>query len=188
MRGLALCTAAVNVAAMILASVAGDWGVFAVAWAGAVFALWGWLYLGEDPHPMGYRNLAMQLRWEISNGDHPLEPGTRLPSTQQYAQRFATTRTTVTRALRLLAEEGLVEIVRGRGAYVCGPRTDRPKDRVEQVLLDIINTHPAGTPLPETKWVALNMNTSEMTVRRVEQTLAEQGLIVRTRNGRYVKA
>ena len=188
MRWLAVPTAIVNTACMVLACIARDYPTFLYGWAGAVFAIWGGIYMKEEARamgqtPMGYRSLAMRLRYEIQ--EEHLAPGTRLPTTAQYARRFATTRTTVARALRILAEEGIVEVVRGRGIYVTGPRTDRPRDRIEQILLDIIATHPAGTPLPETYWVALNVQASEMTVRRVEQRLADRGLIRRTRTGRY---
>lgn len=191
LRFLALPTAFVNTVCMLLAGVTRDYVLAGVGWFGAVMGLAAWFWYREEldamgQNPMGYRNLAMRLRWEIKEAGYT--PGARLPSTKSFAEQYGTTRTTVTRALKILAEEGIVEVVRGRGTYVNGIRTDRPKDRIEQHLLQVINTQPIGTAMPDSKWIALNLKASPMTVRRVEKRLLDRGLIRRTRTGSYVKA
>lgn len=191
LRFVAIPTAVVNILCMLLGGMANNWSVFTIGWGGAVFALYGWLFYREEARevgqtPEGYRTLAMRLRFEITSNKYP--PGMRLPSTKEYAKEFGTTRTTVARALKILAEEHVVVIVRGRGTYIPGNPTDRPRDRIEMHLKNLLAAKEPGSPMPETKWVASNLKASEMTVRRVEQSLAREGLIRRNSTGRYVKS
>ena len=61
-------------------------------------------------------DIAAQLEAEVLAGD--LEPGTKLPSVRELAQRLGVSRPLVREALRSLVERGLVEISPGRGAFV----------------------------------------------------------------------
>lgn len=60
--------------------------------------------------------VAGQLRSLIVDGQ--LGPGARLPAERELAQRFQTSRATISQALRVLAALGLVEIRHGSGVYV----------------------------------------------------------------------
>ncbi|MFI0374273.1 GntR family transcriptional regulator [Actinomadura sp. 1N219] len=60
-----------------------------------------------------------------------LDPGTWLPSERELARRYEADRSTVRRALRMLAEQGLVQLKHGSGAQV---RTAR---RVRRAAADI---------------------------------------------------
>ncbi|HZC63001.1 MAG TPA: winged helix-turn-helix domain-containing protein [Streptosporangiaceae bacterium] len=63
-----------------------------------------------------YLQIAAILRDAIARGDYP--PGRAVPSESRLMQEHGVARLTARKAVRVLAEEGLVEVVPGRGAYV----------------------------------------------------------------------
>ena len=63
-----------------------------------------------------YLQIAAILREQIERGEIP--PGRPVPSETQLMQRYEVARLTARKAVRVLADEGLVEVVPGRGAYV----------------------------------------------------------------------
>jgi DNA-binding GntR family transcriptional regulator len=63
-----------------------------------------------------YQQLAAILRARIASGELP--PGRVLPSEATLMQEHGIARETARKAVRVLRDEGLVEIVQGRGAYV----------------------------------------------------------------------
>lgn len=63
-----------------------------------------------------YQQVAAILRGEIERGVYA--PGRPIPSETHLVQRFEVARLTARKAVRLLADEGLVEVVPGRGVYV----------------------------------------------------------------------
>lgn len=69
----------------------------------------------QRPVPL-YFQLKTLLLEEMTSGRYA--PGDRLPTEQELCQRFAVSRTPVTRALSELAEEGVVLRHRGRGTFV----------------------------------------------------------------------
>lgn len=69
----------------------------------------------EGARPL-YEQLATILRGKIQAGEY--QPGRVIPSENTLMQTYEVARNTVRHAIRLLADEGLVEIVRGRGVYV----------------------------------------------------------------------
>jgi DNA-binding GntR family transcriptional regulator len=70
------------------------------------------------PDPRAYRSLAALLRDQISSG--VLVPGERLPSIGVLRQKHGHFRQTVTKAMKVLSDEGLIYRVPGLGYY----RTD----------------------------------------------------------------
>jgi DNA-binding GntR family transcriptional regulator len=78
----------------------------------------------EDPRP--HRRIYAVLAARIGDGTWP--PGTRL-SVGLIADEFDTTRTTVGKALRLLAGEGRIEFYAGMGWYVAGDPPDSTAPR-----------------------------------------------------------
>ena len=62
----------------------------------------------------GYKQLADQLREKIQNGTIT----NRLPSLTQLVDKSGLSMSTVQHAIRVLADEGLVTTVRGRGNFV----------------------------------------------------------------------
>ena len=67
-----------------------------------------------------YLQIAAILRAAIERGDYP--PGRPVPSESRLMQEHGVARLTARKAVRVLADEGLVEVVPGRGAFVA----DRP--------------------------------------------------------------
>ena len=63
-----------------------------------------------------YQEIARQLREEVASGRYGKEG--RMPSEAQLVRRFGVSRPTVARALRVLADEGLVERRAGSGTFV----------------------------------------------------------------------
>jgi GntR family transcriptional regulator len=63
-----------------------------------------------------YQQIAAILREAIQRGE--IAPGRPVPSESQLMQRYGVARLTARKAVRVLAAEGLVEVVPGRGAYV----------------------------------------------------------------------
>jgi GntR family transcriptional regulator len=68
------------------------------------------------PSRYPYQDVVDELRAAIAGGE--FEPGARLPSENELAERFGTSRPTVRRALALLKAQGLVTTEQGRGAFV----------------------------------------------------------------------
>jgi GntR family transcriptional regulator len=73
-----------------------------------------------------YRLMVDELRAEILDGTRP--PGSRMPSENELATRYGTSRPTVRRALAVLRGEGLITTEQGRGAFV------RPKPHVRLLV------------------------------------------------------
>jgi DNA-binding GntR family transcriptional regulator len=62
------------------------------------------------------RQIASDLRRRITAGEYPA--GTRLPSITTLMQEHGVARNTARRALAILEDEGLIEIVHGWGSFV----------------------------------------------------------------------
>lgn len=79
----------------------------------------------EDPRPAGER-IAANLREEIMSGE--LEPGERIPTTDELIAAHGAANTTVQRALSILKTEGLLEGRAGSGVFVRerAPQTIQP--------------------------------------------------------------
>jgi GntR family transcriptional regulator len=78
------------------------------------------------PSRFPYEDIVDELRTSILDGR--LEPGERLPSENELAEHYATSRPTVRRALALLKAQGLLNTEQGRGVFV------RPKPHVRLLL------------------------------------------------------
>jgi GntR family transcriptional regulator len=65
-----------------------------------------------------YEQVAAEIRRAIAEGE--LQPGERLPPAKALAAVLELNPNTVLRALRLLRDEGLLELRRGRGVTVAG--------------------------------------------------------------------
>jgi GntR family transcriptional regulator len=63
-----------------------------------------------------YLQIAAILRERINSGQ--IARGRPVPSEPQLVGEFGVSRLTARKAVRVLADEGLVEVVQGRGAYV----------------------------------------------------------------------
>lgn len=86
--------------------------------------------------PRDRRSLPLQVRDEVralieSEG---LRPGDQLPSEAELAYRFGVARTTTREALKLLEQDGLIDVRHGLGRYVSQlAALERPITRLESV-------------------------------------------------------
>jgi GntR family transcriptional regulator len=76
-----------------------------------------------SPVPM-YRQVADQIRTLLVAGE--FTPGERLPTVRRLAIDLAVNHNTVAEAYRMLAEEGWLDLGRGRGALVLVRGTPQP--------------------------------------------------------------
>ena len=83
-----------------------------------------------DSRP-GYRLIAATLAARIAAGDYPLQ--SKLPGKRDLAAEFGVAVTTMERALRALADDGLVQPSRGAGTYVVSTEPQRPKTDRERI-------------------------------------------------------
>jgi GntR family transcriptional regulator len=63
-----------------------------------------------------YLQLARMLRERIAAGEYPA--GRKLPTINDLVAETGLTTMTIRRSMKLLADEGLIEIVPGRGTFV----------------------------------------------------------------------
>lgn len=83
-----------------------------------------------------HRPLPVQLREEILAiiEQEGLRPGDRLPTEAAIASRFGVARTTAREALKLLEQDGIVDVRHGSGRYLSQVATlERPITRLESV-------------------------------------------------------
>lgn len=71
--------------------------------------------LQRGPEPL-YRQLAAALRGRISSGEYP--PGALVPSLKALQDEYDVADGTARKAVRLLADEGLVVVTPGLGTFV----------------------------------------------------------------------
>lgn len=190
-RVLSVLAAAFNIAGALLAAYDTDLGMLAVSLLGAALCFYGWLFFTEEAEKVRedpeYRRLAMRLRWELKEENMP--PGTKLPSTRELSDKHNATRRTVTRALHLLADEGLITVVHGRGSYVQdpegarGPRSDDgPKGRIECHLM---KTTSPGDLIPTVEILTERCQVTPEQARRVVGTLVRKGMLRHNRGRHY---
>lgn len=74
---------------------------------------------------VGYQHISDDLRDQIAKGR--LKPGAALPSESQLATRYKVSRMTVRQGLRVLEDEGLVQVIPSKGRVVSksAPRSDK---------------------------------------------------------------
>ena len=63
-----------------------------------------------------YYQIKQNIKTRIVNGE--FNPGEKIPSENKLADYFKVTRLTVRQAITLLVQEGLLEVVRGKGTFV----------------------------------------------------------------------
>lgn len=121
-----------------------------------------------------------------------LIPGCRIPSNDFLSKKYNVSIKTINNALKILAKEGIVHIKRGKyGTIALGSQANINIDelylyeKIEQKLkLYISKHHNIGDKLPSIKNFAKELNTSEKTVKKALNNLAEEGYIMFMR-GRY---
>jgi GntR family transcriptional regulator len=80
-----------------------------------------------------HEQVAIELRRAISAGE--AKPGDRMPQAKDLAAVLGVNTNTVLKALRLLRDQGLLEVGRGRGIKVAGtPERTEVVERVKELL------------------------------------------------------
>ena len=86
-----------------------------------------------------YLQLASLIKRMIANGEYP--PGSRIPAESVISRSYGVAVMTVRQAISLLAEQGLLKRVHGRGTFVCGPDWTRASFNMVG-LLEILSDKP----------------------------------------------
>jgi GntR family transcriptional regulator len=113
--------------------------------------------------PPRYVQMVNAIQQRIEAGTYP--PGSLLPSENQLITEFGVSRTTVTRALNLLRQDGWIDSQQGKGTFVRGRPADAGRVREGQLLLEA-DSDPhtrlvgAGTGRPP-GWVAEALGVAE---------------------------
>lgn len=88
-----------------------------------------------DPHsgvPV-YRQIMDQVRHHLASG--LLQPGQQLPSIRQLARSLAVNPTTIVKAYTELEHENIIQLERGRGAFIHpDPPAMSPKERHDRLM------------------------------------------------------
>jgi GntR family transcriptional regulator len=79
--------------------------------------------ISAAPDPLYYQVYSI-IADAIASGQ--LKPGDRLPTERSFCERFGVSRATVRRALRRLADEGMVDATVGRGSFVINAPLGEP--------------------------------------------------------------
>ncbi|MDX3101090.1 GntR family transcriptional regulator [Nonomuraea angiospora] len=152
--------------------------------------------MGSDPATVTraaatqYETIAETLRKRIDSGD--LVAGQQLPGEAAIAEEFGVSKGTARQALQLLAGEGLIAAVHGKGWFVGGPEHARTRaDAVAAEFRQDIATGklPVGSVLPGENALAQERGVARITIRRAFALLEAEGVIEkRPGMGRVVKA
>lgn len=133
--------------------------------------------------------IAISLREYIMES---LKPGDRLPANSFLVKRFKVSVKTIHDAVRLLVKEGVLYSRRGQyGTIVLANSTEKlvieqyVYEKFEQKIRQYISkTCEVGDKLPSIKNLAKQYETSEKTIKKALDNLAEEGYIAFSR-GRY---
>ncbi|RTL61779.1 MAG: GntR family transcriptional regulator [Pseudonocardiaceae bacterium] len=128
-----------------------------------------------------FRQIADELRARISGGD--LQAGEMVPSEMLLAEQHQVARGTVRSALALLTDEGMIEVVPGKGRRVAGGPPPVPAtayERIAAVLLQRIGDGEFGAAgqLPSEAALVAEYGVSRNTVRRAYSHLVDVGAVV----------
>ncbi|TYB55104.1 GntR family transcriptional regulator [Nonomuraea sp. PA05] len=151
--------------------------------------------VGEGPPGAGraastqYETIAEALRKRIANGE--LVPGQQLPGEVVAAEEYGVSKGTVRQAFQLLASEGVIASVHGKGWFVGGPSHARTRaDDVAAALRQDIagGKFAVGAVLPGENALAQEQGVGRITVRRAFALLEAEGIVEkRAGRGRVVK-
>ncbi|MFD0883374.1 GntR family transcriptional regulator [Streptosporangium algeriense] len=145
--------------------------------------------IGEpNPASTRYEAIAAALREDITSGE--IKQGNQLPQEAALAERFEVSKGTARQALQLLASEGLIASVHGKGWFVGGgqaalTRTDEVAHSIRNAIF--AGDFPDGSRIPGEATLAGQYGVARITVRRALAILEEEGIIVSKRGvGRIV--
>jgi GntR family transcriptional regulator len=130
--------------------------------------------------PPRYVQMVNAIQQRIEAGTYPL--GSLLPSENQLITEFGVSRTTVTRALNLLRQDGWIDSQQGKGTFVRGRPANTGRARQGQLQLDRCDSGPhtrllgAGTARPPARVAeALGLPETATAVYRRQLTVEPDG-------------
>lgn len=132
---------------------------------------------GREDTITKYQTIANTLQAGIEDGTYP--EGSLLPA-EKVAEEHGVSRPTVRQALEVLERAGLIEMVKGQGAFVAGGTPRKPKhETIAEALRASIadGTFPEGAALPSEQTLATRYETSRPTVRQAIAALKTDGLV-----------
>ncbi|NLG83112.1 MAG: GntR family transcriptional regulator [Firmicutes bacterium] len=95
-----------------------------------------WFHLDPSGGTPIYLQIVDQIKQAVAGGI--LRPGERLPSTRDLAIELAVNPNTVIKAYQVLEREGIIEIPRGRGAFVAAsPRVGSEEERARTLRASV---------------------------------------------------
>ncbi|AQW51772.1 GntR family transcriptional regulator [Streptomyces violaceusniger] len=126
-----------------------------------------------------YLQISESLRQKIEKG----KISEALPSEAELRNTYGVGRSTITRALKVLKTEGIIEPVQGSGWYVTGTGDRRPLvEKVTDLLRD--EGIEVGAPFPSEKELCEKFGMSRTAVRSAIAQMEGQGLIAMGPNRR----
>lgn len=122
--------------------------------------------VATNPVPR-YLRVAQLLRQRIEKG--VWQPNSRLPTLESLMQEFEIARVTARQAIKLLAQDGIVESARGKGITVKAAYPKAKRLRVETSLVEMANAYRCDTP---------SLTLIDESTRRPAQLTSEDGLLL----------
>ncbi|MGW4638021.1 GntR family transcriptional regulator [Sphaerisporangium sp. NPDC004334] len=140
------------------------------------------------PPSTRYEAVAVALRHDISSGKLP--QGSQLPPESTLAEQHGVSKGTARQALQLLAAEGHITAVHGKGWFVgdaqgAMTRTDEVANSIRKAILS--RDFPEESRIPGESTLAKQYGVARVTVRRAIALLEAEGIITSRRGvGRIV--
>ena len=139
-----------------------------------------------------YKDITSALRDRITGGEFP--PGATLPSEAGLCAEYGVARNTLRRALKQLAEDGLITVLPGRGRVVVAPgdHTSAASPRYRSLVADLRTMIESGElqpgdALPSEATLADGYGVARGTARHALAELEGAGLIAAVPGkGRFV--
>ncbi|MER5320857.1 GntR family transcriptional regulator [Streptosporangium roseum] len=138
-----------------------------------------------EPGPAStrYEAVAAALRQDIVSSK--LAQGSQLPREATLAEQYGVSKGTARQALQMLAAEGRITAVHGKGWFVGGTqgaltRTDEVADSIRQAIL--AGDFPKDSRIPGESALAEQYGVARVTVRRAIASLEAEG-IIKSRRG-----
>ncbi|MEV6864051.1 GntR family transcriptional regulator [Streptosporangium subroseum] len=125
-----------------------------------------------------YEIVAHSIRKQVASGS--LGRNQQLPGEEALAEQFSVSKGTARQALQMLADEGLVTAVHGKGWFVGNAQTPLTRaDEIAHLIREqiISGNIPAGTQLAGENQLAQQYSAARGTVRRAIATLEAEGYL-----------
>ena len=127
--------------------------------------------IDRDSYEPAYAQLANILRRQVAAG--VFRPGDQLPSEAKLCESYEVSPMTVRRTINLLAEEGVVSAIQGRGTFVKALELGRAAFDLQE-LQDLFNDPAMAVKLLDVRIVSAN----ERTARKLDLTVGDKAIYI----------